>query len=50
MLTSQHITGPEFPIDYFKSLCKAFWFLNFGVQEFPEVELTQDSEKLLGIK
>lgn len=50
MLTTQHITGSEFPFDYFKSLCKAFWFLNFGVQEFPEVELTLDSKKLLGIK
>ena len=48
MGTSQYITGPEFPLDYFKALCQAFWFLNFGVQDFPEVELTVETLRLLG--
>lgn len=39
-----------FPVDYLLSLCKSIWFLYFGVGELPEIELTQASKKLLGIK
>ena len=39
-----------FPIDYLISLTKSVWFLSFGTGELPEVELTQASKKLLGIK
>ena len=40
-----------FPIDYLISLTKSVWFLSFGTTgELPEVELTQVSKKLLGIK
>lgn len=39
-----------FPVDYLLSLCKSVWFLYFGVRELPEIELTQASKKLLGVK
>ena len=39
-----------FPVDYLISLAKSVWFLSFGVRGLPEIELTQASKKLLGIK
>ena len=40
----------EFPLDYFKRLCQSVCLISLGLTEFPEIELTADSKKMLGIK
>lgn len=43
--------GAQFPMDYFVNLVKAKYFLETGVDKWPEnVELTKSSLKLLKIK
>lgn len=40
----------QFPLDALKRLCQAVWFFSISSGEFPEVELTTNSKRLLGIK
>lgn len=45
-----HITAPEFPLTFFQNYCRSIWFIVFGVDGFPEAELTVEAKKLLKIK
>ena len=41
-----------FPIDFFINFCKAVWFIQFCDEtdtDFPNIELTKSSKKLLNI-
>lgn len=40
----------EFPLDYFKRLAQSVCFISLGLTEFPEIELTVNTKKLLKIK
>jgi hypothetical protein len=43
------ISGQEFPLDVFKTICQASCLLHLHLSEFPEIELTARAKKLLKI-
>lgn len=45
-----NVRGPEFPVEYFKRLCQAVWILKTHDTEFPEVEFSVGTKKLLNIQ
>ena len=44
------ITGNEVPVEYFKRLCQALWLITVGDDNFPEIELTVESKRLLRVR
>lgn len=44
------ISGEQFPLDYFKKVCQAVWFLQAKDVEFPEIELTKTAMRLLKVR
>ena len=48
--TGVYAAGPEFPLDVFKTICQASCLLHLQLSEFPEVELTVESKRLLRVR
>lgn len=42
--------GEEFPMEYFENLCRATYFVEFGIDEFPERVYIHSGKKYLNIK
>lgn len=40
-------TWDSFPADYFEKLCKAMAFIEFNLEDFPEIEITKKDRKFL---